>query len=243
MQIAIDSPRQGLDEEQLREAVLVSLMGLQPKRLLLVADDRPGSGAGELVRQYYWMLRAILEVKILPATGSRGPLDRAAREALYGADIPEEAYLTRGESEEVGVLEAELVGRLTGGRLERALPVTLDRAITDCTFDLVYVIGQVTGDPVCGVTGYTQQLLEHCGGEEFGAALRTLEPSRDWEGCPARALCDAAEERFLLNRYPIVYLMTVTTRQEGETRINGLYVGRKRSLFEQAARLAVELEG
>jgi len=241
MQIAVDSPKEGLDEEQLREATLVSLMGLQPKSLLLVADTDPDSGVGRLVQQYYWMLRAILNVKILPASGGR-ELPRAEREALYGADIPEEAYLTPGEAELLGELSGEQAAALTGGAVTEAVPVTLDKAIADCTFDLVFVLGRVTPDAL-GVTGYTRQLMEHCGTAAFGAALQTLPATADWDKGPARALCDAVEEQFLLNRYPIVYVMTVTTRQQDELQINGIYVGRKRSLFEQAARLAVQLQG
>jgi nickel-dependent lactate racemase len=56
---------------------------------------------------------------------------------------------------------------------------------------------------------------------------------------PVRKVLDYAEEKFLHN-IPLMYVLTVTTQVEGETAINGLFIGRSRSLFEDAVRLSQE---
>ena len=56
---------------------------------------------------------------------------------------------------------------------------------------------------------------------------------------PVRRVFDYAEEHFIAH-LPLVYIMTVTTQAEAGTVMNGLFIGRDRSLFEEAARLSLQ---
>ena len=53
---------------------------------------------------------------------------------------------------------------------------------------------------------------------------------------PVRKVFDYAE-RFIKD-IPLIYVLTVTTCEEDEIRMHGLFVGRDRSLFEDAVKLS-----
>ncbi len=252
MQIAIDSPEEGLTLPQLQEAVTVSLMGLNLRRVLLIPPDitRLHSGAGVLTNLYWKALKDTCQVKILPALGTHVPMTRQEQESFFGPEIPGEAYLVhdwRQGVEQVGSVPREEVRRISGGLMDEEIPVELDRAVTDGGFDLILSIGQVVPHEVVGMAGYSKNLLVGCGGSgminasHFLGAVCGMEQAMGRDHAPARRLFDYAEEHFLLNRYPIVYVLTVTTVRQGEVQVNGLYIGRKRSLFEQAVRLSQRL--
>lgn len=59
--------------------------------------------------------------------------------------------------------------------------------------------------------------------------------------CPARVLYDYAQQHFIDGKLPVVFLQTVTTRENDVTSLNGLYIGDSRVPFEKACELAQEL--
>jgi len=54
---------------------------------------------------------------------------------------------------------------------------------------------------------------------------------------PVRKVFDYAEENFIKN-IPLMYVLTVTTAEEGKVSIHGLFIGRQRKLFEEAVELS-----
>jgi hypothetical protein len=54
---------------------------------------------------------------------------------------------------------------------------------------------------------------------------------------PVRKVFDYAEAHFL-SQIPLQYILTVTTAPQGDIQMHGLFIGRERSLFEQAVALS-----
>ena len=58
---------------------------------------------------------------------------------------------------------------------------------------------------------------------------------------PARKVYDYAQQHFIDGKLPLVYLQTVTTRENDTLKLHGLYIGESRKPFEKAAELAQKL--
>jgi len=56
---------------------------------------------------------------------------------------------------------------------------------------------------------------------------------------PVRKVFDYAEERFLAE-LPLMYVLTVTTANQNDVNLEGLFIGRERKLFEEAVALSKE---
>jgi nickel-dependent lactate racemase len=54
---------------------------------------------------------------------------------------------------------------------------------------------------------------------------------------PVRKVLDYAETHFIAD-LPLLYVLTVTTQQEGEVAVHGLFIGRERVVFEEAVKLS-----
>jgi len=251
MQIYIKSPGKGLTDAELSEAVRVSLMGLSPRRVLLLPPDitRLHSGAGILTALYYEALKDSARVDVMPALGTHVPMTRAEQIAFFGDAIPGERYLAhdwRGGVEPVGTVPAAFVRGVSEGILDEDIEAELSTHITQGGYDLILSIGQIVPHEVAGMSGYSKNLLVGCGGSRMINASHSLGAfygmervmGRDFS--PVRKVFDYAQENFL-NRWPIAYVMTVTTRKQGKTEINGLYIGRRRDLFEEAVKLSRQL--
>lgn len=252
MQITINTPDVGLTDQQLREAVMVSLMGLKLKRVLLLPPDitRLNSGAGKLTAMYYEALKESCEVKIMPALGTHVPMTREEQTAFFGSEIPEDCFLVhdwRAGVEKIGEVPGEFVKEVSQGLMDSPIDVEVSTQITQGEYDLVLSIGQVVPHEVVGMANYTKNILVGCGGSRMInashmlGAFYGLERIMGRDFSPVRRVFDYAEEHFLKNRFPIVYVLTVTTTRGAETDINGLYVGRKRELFEAAVKLSQKL--
>ena len=111
---------------------------------------------------------------------------------------------------------------------------------------MIISIGQVLPHEVVGMANYTKNILVGCGGKEiidkshFLGAVYGLESLMGKDYSPVRKVFDYAEANFLQDM-PLQYILTVTTTDEDETRIRGLWAGRRRALFEEAVRLSQQL--
>ena len=57
------------------------------------------------------------------------------------------------------------------------------------------------------------------------------------DNTPVRKVFDYAEENFIQN-LPLMYVLTVTTVENGHVNLDGLFIGRERRLFEEAVALS-----
>jgi len=228
----------------IRQQLEKTLQNKNLNKVLLIPPDatRPHSGGGLITGMYYEMLTAQdIEVKILPALGSHAPMTRAEQLSFFG-DIPEECFLThlwRDGVVSLGKVPASYVNEISESLMNEDISVEVSTHLCDPSYDLIISIGQVVPHEVAGMANYTKNIVVGCGGNQFISASHMLGAFYGIErilgkiDTPVRKLFDYAEAHFL-KQLPIEYVLTVVDKDE----IIGLYTGRQRMIFEEAATLS-----
>ena len=248
--LSIRASGRSLTETVLREALQQSLAGRRLSRVLLLPPDmtRLHSYAGKITALYYEMLRDTCRVDILPAIGTHDPMSAAECAEFFGPDIPGEAFLAhdwRGGVVKVGQVPGEFVEKVSEGLLDYPIDIEINRCLLDPAYDLIISIGQVVPHEVAGMANYSKNILVGCGGPasinrtHFLGAVYGMERLMGRDHSPVRQVFDYAEEHFLKN-LPLVYVLTVTTVAGSQVNLEGLFIGRSRSLFENAVALSQE---
>jgi len=226
------------------------------RRVLLVPPDhtRLHSRAGEITALLFEELEGLgLEVGVLPATGTHAPMTAGDAERLFGGRIPHDRLLRhdwRGDVTPLGEITAAEVEVLSRGRFAQAVPVAIARELL-AGWDLVVSAGQVVPHEVIGMANFTKNLVIGLGGaptidrSHFLGAISDMEQVMGRTDSPVREVVDAAFDRFVAARVPVLWVLTVmeATRQGVVQR--GLYVGAGSSsdtggaAYRAAAALAV----
>lgn len=243
--IVLTAPQgQVLPPEKVRQAVQDSL-GEMPRniqRALLIVPDytRAHSYAGVLAGLYYQALSASAQVDVLVALGTHLPMSPQQCDWMYG-DIPRERLIMHNWRQDVQVLgeiSAQKVAELSQGSFEKSITVEINRHIMD-GYDLILSIGQVVPHEVAGMANHAKNIFVGCGGADLihsshmmGAAYG-MEKVMGKDFSPVRNLFDYAAQAFL-SHLPIYYALTVTTAQDNQAQLHGLYIGKARTGFEQA---------
>ena len=236
-----------------KEALDGLLRQLTPvKRVLLVPPDltRCYSWGGKITDYLYHALQArsgsTSQVMIMPAVGTHCLMTREQQGRFFGEDIPADAFLCddwRDGLTMVGTVPEDFVRQVTGGRWNHSIKAEVNSRLTDGSFDLVISIGQVVPHEVVGMANYTKNILVGLGGREMineshmAGAVCNLETIMGNIDTPVRKIFDYAEEKFLKD-IPLVYILTVTTEEQGEAALHGIFCGSERETFTEAAKLA-----
>ena len=224
------------------------------RRVLLIPPDytRAHSGAGPLTRRFYERLRDRAEVAILPATGTHFPMDAEEREAMFPG-VPAEAFRDHDWRESVrtlGEVPAEVVERISEGRVRMPVAVQVDKLLVDVEWDAILSIGQLVPHEVIGIANHVKNILVGAGGPDLihkshwlGAAYG-MERIMGRVRTPVRDLLNWAADRFLA-RLPITYVLTVRSPAAGGgLATRGLFAGDDAECYERGAELcrAVNLD-
>ncbi|MHC6201637.1 nickel-dependent putative hexonate epimerase [Breznakiellaceae bacterium SP9] len=241
----------GLNDEALKDALHKSLEGKTLRKVLLLPPDytRLYSGAGKITALYYKLLEGTAELDVMPALGTHEPMSAKECETFFEGAIPFEKLLVhnwRSDVLKIGEVPAAFVSEVSCGRSAAAIEVEVNKRIMDSSYDLIISVGQVVPHEVVGMANYSKNIFVGCGGYSMINASHML--SVRWgierlmgkDFSPVRKVFDYAEEHFLKN-VPLLYVLTVCTTKDDAAVIRGLYIGRERSLFEQAVRLSQEL--
>jgi len=242
-----ENETEGLKPDQIRAALAQSLRGRDLKRVLLIPPDftRMNSGAGIITSIYYELLKDA-RVDILPALGTHAPMTREQQAAFFGEGIPEERFLVhdwRNNVAKLGEVPADFVREVSEGLMDVAMDVEVSNYLLDPSYDLILSIGQVVPHEVVGMANYTKNIVVGCGGSRFInrshmlGAFYGMERIMGRDRTPVRRVFDYAQEHFLA-QLPIEYVLTVTTTENEQTNILGLYIGRERACFERAVALS-----
>jgi len=194
---------------------------------------------------YYQILKDA-HVDILPALGTHAPMTRDEQVSFFGSEIPPECYLEhdwRNNVTKVGEVPGEYVNKVSDGLLEQSMDVELSNYLLDPAYDLILSIGQVVPHEVAGMANYTKNIVIGCGGSDYInrshmlGAVCGMEKAMGNIDTPVRKVFDYAQMHYL-DKLPIEYVLTVTVSEEDKTDILGLYIGKERKCFEQAAKLS-----
>lgn len=238
----------GLSVEEIRQALLQSLEGLELHRVLLLPPDftRYHSNAGLITNLYYHILtdRGI-DVDILPAIGTHQPVSEKEAAIMFG-DIPYCKLLPhnwRTDVERLGEVPGEFLAEKTGGLWTAPISVEVNRRVLDPCYDLILSVGQVVPHVVVGMANHAKNLFVGVGGSDMinkshmVGAVYGPERILGRDHTPVRELFDYAFTHFLQDR-PIVFVLTVCTVPEGKIRTHGLFIDRGRKGLEAAVALA-----
>jgi len=245
--IAAENEFTGLSLEKIRECLAQSIQGRTLKRVLLIPPDftRMNSGAGIITAMYYELLEGV-RVDILPALGTHAPMTREQQVAFFGEGIPAERFLVhdwRNNVSKIGEVPAAVVRVASEGLMDEAMHVEVSNYLLDPGYDLILSIGQVVPHEVVGMANYTKNIVVGCGGSRFINRSHMLGAFYGMErimgrcDSPVRRMFDYAEQHFI-SKLPVEYALTVTTTENDQTSILGLYIGKEREGFERAAALS-----
>jgi len=243
--------KQGLSDIEIREALERSLEGKELKKVLLLPPDytRMYSGAGKLTAIYYDLLKDRCEVDILPALGTHEAMTPEECKAFFGEEVPFERIIVHNWRKDVvklGEVPAEFVSKVSDGLVTDKIDVEVNKLLMDESYDLIISMGQVVPHEVVGMANYSKNIFVGCGGSSMInsshmlGAFYGMERIMGRDFSPVRRVFDYAEENFIAH-IPLMYVLTVTTNKGDDVSIHGLYIGRKRELFENAVSLSQEM--
>ena len=243
--------KEGLSDLEIREALEKSLEGKDLKKVLLLPPDytRMYSGAGKLTAIYYDLLKDKCEVDILPALGTHEAMTREECTAFFGEDVPFERIIVHNWRKDVvklGEVPAEFVSEVSDGLVTDKIDVEVNKLLMDESYDLIISMGQVVPHEVVGMANYSKNIFVGCGGSSMInsshmlGAFYGMERIMGRDFSPVRRVFDYAEENFIAH-IPLMYVLTVTTNKGDDVSIHGLYIGRKRELFENAVSLSQDM--
>ena len=232
------------------ERVLDGVLAQFPdaKRVLLVPPDitRCYSYAGVITAYCYRHLSGQAEVKIMPALGTHRMMTREEQVSFIGEDIPKEAYLThnwRTDTVKIGTIPASYIEEISGGKCSMEIDAEVNHMLVDQSFDLIISVGQVVPHEVVGMANYSKNILVGLGGRQMinkshmVGAVCDMETIMGNTDSPVRRMLDYAEEHFLKG-VPLVYVLTVTTEENHEAAVHGIFAGGTRAPYERACELA-----
>ena len=219
------------------------------KRVLAIPPDftRFNSYAGPLTAMaddYYG--EALTD--IMPALGTHSPMTPSQIEEMFPGVSPEKfrVHDWRDDVVTVGTVPGSYVHEVSGGRLDYSLDAQVNKLLLDPSFDLILSIGQVVPHEVIGMANYTKNIFVGVGGSDFINKSHFIGASYGMErimgraSSPVREVFEYARTHFIAD-LPVVYVLTVRDKADGEMVTRGLFIGDDYECFAAASALSLEV--
>jgi nickel-dependent lactate racemase len=195
--------------------------------------------------------RGVAQFDALVAQGTHPPMTEAEKRAKTGASRAAVPGLGRvfdhrwDRAEElvtIGELGAERVRHLTGGLIERSIPLRVNRLLAPGLYDTVLVFGATVPHEVAGFSGGAKYFFPGVSGPELThmthwlGALTSIEKVIGRVETPIRHLIEAAADPIAA---PVISFNSVVTRGDGgELRTDALFAGDLREALRRAAEVS-----
>ena len=218
------------------------------QRVLAIPPDftRFNSYAGpitEMINDYY----GDTLTDVMPALGTHSPMTDEQIKTMFGS-VPAEKFRVhdwRNDVVTIGTVPGEYVSEVTEGKLDYPLNAQVNKLLLDPSFDLILSVGQVVPHEVIGMANYTKNIFVGVGGSDFinkshfiGASFG-MERIMGRAKSPVRDVFEYAKVNFA-SKLPIVYVLTVRDKQDGQMVTRGLFIGDDFECFQKAADLSLE---
>jgi len=246
------SKTEGIDEKTVHRMLDQLIENIKDsKKILIVPPDftRCYSYSGPITAYLYEKLSKTMEVKIIPALGTHMEMSYKEKHEMFGDSIPESAFIVhhwQDDTKTIGEIPGEFVKEISNGLFDESIEVEVNKNIVDGGFDNIISIGQVVPHEVVGMANYSKNIFVGLGGRQminkshFVSAICGMEKALGVIDSPARKIFDYGQKHFL-DSFDITFIQTVTTLQEDELKLHGLYIGKSRTPFEKAAELSQEI--
>ena len=229
---------------KVREALDVITPG---ERVLAIIPDKTRDDNTDLlfpVAAEFLAGRGVAAFDVLVAQGTHPPMSREQKLAKIGVtdfagelfdhrwDVPDE-LITLGE------LSAQTVLELTGGLIEQAVPVSVNKLLAPGVYDVVVVFGATVPHEVAGFAGGAKYFFPGVAGPELThtthwlGALAGIENIIGEVETPTRKLIEAAADLIAAR---VISINSVVSREaNGELVTYALFGGEIREAFRHAA--------
>ena len=226
------------------------------RKVLIIPPDytRCYSYAGIITQIIYRMLEEKYEggiqVDVMPALGTHMPMSEEEMDKFFGDAVPRDRILVhhwQTDTVVLGYVPAEVCAEISEGLFPEKIDVEVNHLLVDGGYDVIFSVGQVVPHEVVGMANYSKNIFVGTGGREMInkshmlSAICGMEKALGVTDSPARKLYDYAQQHFVDGKIPMVYLLTVTTSENEEVSLRGLYIGESRKPFEKAAELSQKL--
>jgi nickel-dependent lactate racemase len=234
----------------LREIVHQALDVIQPgeRVLAIIPDKTRDDNTHQLfpIAAEFLNKRGVASFDALVAQGTHPPMSEAEKLAKIGdADFNGLLFDHRWNQPEelitLGELSGETVRALTGGLIEQAVPVSINKLLAPGVYDTVLVMGATVPHEVAGFAGGAKYFFPGVAGPELThtthwlGALTGIENVIGRVETPTRRLIEAAAELITAR---IISLNTVVSRNDGELVTYALFTGDIREAFRRAAEVS-----
>lgn len=217
-----------------------------PRRVLLLPPDitRAHSGAGKMTEMFYKLLPSSCHVDVIPTLGQHVPHTPEENNWMFGS-IPNEiigVHDWRSGCKTIGEVPADYVRKVSRGKADWPIPVSINSAVVDGQYDLIVNIGHVVPHEVLGFANHNKNYFIGLGGKPMICASHMMAACCGIENnlgnlvTPLRACFNKAEKDFL-GDIPHVYIQIVMARETaGELVTRGIYVGDDLETYLMAAK-------
>jgi nickel-dependent lactate racemase len=236
------------------EIIHEALKEIQPhERVLAIISDKTRDDNTDqlfpIVNRFLTEL-GVAKFDALVAQGTHPPMTQAQKLAKIGIPdfagrIFDHCWDRADEIVTLGELSLETVRSLTGGLIERAVPVTINKLLSAGVYDTVLVFGATVPHEVAGFAGGAKYFFPGVAGPELThtthwlGALAGIENTIGEVETPTRKLIEAAVE---LVPARIISLNAVVSRgADGKMITYALFAGDIKDAFRRAAAVSREV--
>src|SRR5215210_3336289 len=250
------APELELSPEQLRAIIEQALLSVGPDaRVLAIIPDKTRDDNTDLLFPFAAEIlagRSVAQFDALIAQGTHMPMTEKEKREKIGLRDGEQApglghiydhqWNRPEELVQLGELSAERVRELTGGLINEAVPVNLNRLLGPGLYDTVLIFGATVPHEVAGFAGGAKYFFPGVAGPDLThathwlGALASIENVIGRVETPTRHMIEAAAD-FVPAR--VISLNTVVTRDDdNRLRTHALFAGDVREAFRRAAEVS-----
>jgi nickel-dependent lactate racemase len=216
--------------------------------LAIIPDKTRDDNTHELfpIASGFLTKRDVASFDALVAQGTHPPMSTAQKLSKIGnADFRGSLFDHRWDDPDelitLGELSADTVRELTGGLIDNAVPVSINKLLARGIYDTVLVFGATVPHEVAGFAGGAKYFFPGVAGPELThtthwlGALAGIENIIGQVETPTRRLIEAAAD---LIPARIISLNTVVSRNNGELVTYALFTGDIKQAFRRAAEVS-----
>ena len=236
------------------DIIVEALKVIEPgERVLAIIPDKTRDDNTDLlfpIANRFLTERGVACFDALVAQGTHPPMTDAQKHAKIGLPdfagrIFDHCWDSADEIVTLGELSVETVSALTGGLIDAAVPVTINKLLGPGVYDTVLVFGATVPHEVAGFAGGAKYFFPGVAGPELThtthwlGALAGIENIIGQVETPTRKLIEAATD---LVPARIISLNTVVSRgSDGKLITYALFTGDIREAFRRAAAVSREV--
>lgn len=240
-----------LDLSSLTAIIQQALDVVQPgERVLAIIPDKTRDDNTHLlfpIADEFLSKRGVASFDALVAQGTHPPMTQSQKLSKIGSEnfsghLFDHRWDEPGELITLGELSAETVHHLTGGLIDQAVPVSINKLLAPGIYDTVLVFGATVPHEVAGFAGGAKYFFPGVAGPELThtthwlGALAGIENIIARVDTPTRRLIEAAADLITAR---IISLNTVVSRElDGELITYALFAGEIREAFRRAAEVS-----